>query len=132
MLPRGHPLARRKRVTLADLAAEQLIVTDSQSSVRALVEQTFFDARTIMTPAYEVTYMTTAVALAQAGLGVAIIPSSALELKMLGGLEVRACTSKGFVRNIGIVRKSGRSPSPAAEIFVASLKAASARMRARP
>ena len=71
-----------------------------------LVEEAFLAGRTMLTPAYEVSYMTTAVGLVRAGEGVTLLPSSALELKMLSGVEIRGLTHRGFERRIGIARKA--------------------------
>ena len=123
VMRKGHPLAKRERLRLADLREVPLILMDAQSSVRALVEQASLASGRVLTPAYEVTYMTTAVGLAQAGEGVALIPETALELRMATGVSVRPLAGRGFERRISIVRKPGRTSSPAAEGFVEVLKA---------
>jgi DNA-binding transcriptional LysR family regulator len=129
VLPTRHPLTRRKKLSLKDLLQTPLILMDSQSSVRALVEEAFLRSGTMLAPAYEVSYMTTAVGLVRAGEGVTLLPSSAFEMKMLSGVEIRSLTHRGFERRIGIVRKTGRTPSPAAENFLEALKAHASRMR---
>ena len=117
-----HPYAKRRRLTVADLAAADLIVMDTQSSVRALLEQAFVDSRLILTPAYEVTFMSTAVGMVKEGLGVALLPNSALELAVATGLVTRPVQFRGFNRSIGIVRKTRRTLSPATERMLSFLK----------
>lgn len=122
VVPEGHALARKKLLSLKDLAGSPLIFMDTQSSVRALVEEAFFETGTVPNPAYEVTYMTTALGLVQARQGVTFIPSSALELNMLSGVQVRPFAGAALERRIGIVSRKGRTPSPAAEGFLEILK----------
>jgi DNA-binding transcriptional LysR family regulator len=124
VMRKGHPLAKRLRLALADLREVPLILMDTQSSVRALVEQAWHGSGRVLTPAYEVTYMTTAVGLAQAGEGVALIPETALELRMASGVAVRPLAGRSLERRIALVRKPRRTSSPAAEGFVEVLKAA--------
>jgi DNA-binding transcriptional LysR family regulator len=91
---------------------------DPQSSVRTLVDRAFESTGDLPAPAYEVTYMSTAIALAKVGLGIAILPSSAaLEGKQLSGLRSRPIRHRALTRKIGLIRRAGRSLSPAAERF---------------
>ena len=118
----GHPLAARKRLRLERLAGEPLIMMDSQSSVRAMVENVMERMKRVTAPAYEVTYMSTAVGLARAGLGVTLVPSSALELEMVAGLVRRSVVTPGLRRSVGVLRIAKRTLSPAAGIFLAALR----------
>jgi DNA-binding transcriptional LysR family regulator len=121
----GHPLERKARIALDDLRPFPLILTDPQSSVRSLVDRAFEKSGDLPSPAYEVTYMSTAIALAKAGLGIAILPSSAaLEGKQLSRLRSRPIRDDGLTRNIALIRKTGRSLSPAAERFAEVLATA--------
>jgi DNA-binding transcriptional LysR family regulator len=129
VLPSRHRLARKRRLTLADLTTAPLILMDSQSSVRALVEEAFLRSGKVLAPAYEVTYMTTAVGLVKAGQGITLIPSSAFELRTLSGMQVREVAHRGFERRIGVLRKAGRTVSPAAEGFIDVLKGYAASMK---
>ena len=61
--------------------------------------------------------MSTAVAMVRAGLGVALLPSSASELRAASDLHSHSISHRGMSRQIGIVLKRGRSLSPAAEEF---------------
>jgi LysR family carnitine catabolism transcriptional activator len=117
-----HPLAARARLRLEDLAAEPLIMMDSQSSVRAMVEDVLVRAKGRAAPAYEVTYISTAVGLARAGLGITLLPTSSLEIEMLAGLERRRVNTPGLRRHVGVLRIMRRTPSPAAEIFLEVLR----------
>ena len=121
VLPRRHPLASRPTLTLKELARHPLVFMDSQSSVRALVEAGLREASVQAAPDHEVTYMSTAVGLVQAGLGVAVLPATALELGVAQGIVTRPLRGAAMRRPIVIARKAGRSLSPAARIFIEEL-----------
>jgi DNA-binding transcriptional LysR family regulator len=121
----GHPLEHKHRIALDDLRPYPLILTDPQSSVRTIVDRAFESSGALPSPAYEVTYMSTAIALVKAGLGIAILPSSAaLEGKQLSRLRSRPIRHEALTRNIGVIRKTGRSLSAAAERFADVLTSA--------
>lgn len=120
--PKGHPLDRRRNVAVKDLADWPLVLMDSMSSVRAHVQRAFAARGREATPAYEVTYMSTAVGLVRAGLGVSLLPTSALELRGMEGLRVRELSDAALSRPLSVVLKSGRSLSPAAERLVQALR----------
>lgn len=134
LVPAGHRLARRRSVRLAELARESLVYMDSQSSVRAVVERAFEAAGVAAVPRFEVTYMSSAAGLVQAGLGVALLPSTAFELGATHRLAVVRVADAGLAREVAIATKSGRSVSPAARVLVAALERAAARLSrsARP
>jgi LysR family transcriptional regulator, carnitine catabolism transcriptional activator len=118
VFPPRHPLARKRTVKLMDLVDLPLILMDPQSSVRMLADRAFESIGYFPTPAYEATYMSSAVGMVKAGLGVAFLPSAALELSELGGLSARVVNHPGLTRDIVAVQKAGRQPSPAAAAFL--------------
>jgi len=71
-----------------------------------------------VTPAYEVSLMSTVAGMVRAGLGAAILPAAALDMGELAGLRSRPMREPTLVREIGILQKSGRSMSPAAVSFL--------------
>jgi DNA-binding transcriptional LysR family regulator len=121
VLPPGHPLAARASLTLAELAATPLVLTDPESSLRALAEAAFAAAGLAPRPAYEATYMSTAVALVRAGLGVGLLPATAVDLRLAPLLETRPVQSALLRRRIVLLRRRGESLSPAAEALVEAL-----------
>jgi DNA-binding transcriptional LysR family regulator len=68
-------------VRLADLLATPLVLMDRESSVRRLVDAASASIGRLVTPAYEVAFMATAIGLVRAGLGATLLPSSASELR---------------------------------------------------
>jgi LysR family carnitine catabolism transcriptional activator len=123
VMPARHPLARKATVTMREAAAHPLVLMDTQSSVRTVVESALRREAAEVTPAYEVTYMSTAVGFVQAGLGIAILPATALELGLAKGIVTRPIRGTAVRRPIVIARKAGRSLAPAARVFIEELRA---------
>jgi DNA-binding transcriptional LysR family regulator len=94
---------------------------DPETSVRDLVDRAFEEIGEVAVPAFEALYMSTAVAMAQAGLGLTIQPSSGMELARLRGLKFRTIRHQGLTRQIGVIQSARRSLSPSADIFIKML-----------
>lgn len=122
VLPAGHAFARRRRIGLASLAEARLVLMDADSSVRAVFDRACAAARLRVVPAYEATYMSTAVAMVRAGLGIAVLPESAVDLRVAPLLATRR-TDPPLLRPIMLVQRAGRSLSPAAAAFRDALHA---------
>jgi DNA-binding transcriptional LysR family regulator len=123
VFPPGLQLERRRVVELRDLRGLPLILMDKDSSVRRLVDRAFEAIGEFATPAFEAIYMSTAAGMVRAGLGVALLPSSAFETGDLTGLRSRPIKHPALTREIGVIQKPGRSLSPAADSFLKTLKA---------
>ncbi|MBC9177643.1 LysR substrate-binding domain-containing protein, partial [Pseudoroseomonas ludipueritiae] len=124
VLPAGHRFEAWREVPLPALAGEALVLMDPESSVRALFDRACRQVGMVVAqPACEATYMSTAVALVQAGLGVGVLPSSAVDLRISPVLQTRPVTEPEIRRSISLVRRAGRSLSPAAEALAGSLLA---------
>jgi DNA-binding transcriptional LysR family regulator len=119
--PKAHRFARRRRIGLEDLASVPLVLTAQGTSVRAVVDAAFANARCTPDIACEPTYMMTAVAMVRGGLGVTILPATAREVQAEPGLVVRPIDDPRFVRPIALIKKRGRTLPPLTEQFVAAL-----------
>lgn len=100
----GHPLASVPQVTVAELSRFPLILTNRGSSIRHMVEQAFAANGLSAVPTCEVGYMSTGVALVQAGLGITVLPSTAVELRS-PGIQARRVDDPGFARHIVLIRR---------------------------
>lgn len=129
LMPVGHPLERTRSLALKDVVRHPLILMDTASSVRMLLERAFEAAGLVVSPAYEAVYITTAVGMVKAGLGITILPSSAIDHRAMAGLKARAVAHGALQRDIGVLEKAGRSRTPAAESFIEALAAARATAR---
>lgn len=120
--PEDHPLASRRPLLLQDVVAYPLILTARGTSVRRLVEQALEKEELEISLACEANYMSTAVGMVRAGLGVSVLPESAVDAASCEGISVEPIRTAGLTRKIGLIRKANRSLSPAAERFVELLK----------
>lgn len=122
--PQSHPLAKRRRLGWSDLVGEPFISMSRDSSVRRLVEQAFAQVGHRHDPAYEVVYLSSAASMAAAGLGIAVVPSSALSALNLERIAVRPLVGPAVEREVGVLTSRARSLSPAAHFFAAELRRA--------
>jgi DNA-binding transcriptional LysR family regulator len=119
----SSPLAKKRRVRWADLAGQKLIMLTRDSSIRALTERTLAQAgHDPGKPLHEVSQMTTAVMLVEAGLGVTVLPAYAWSFARGRDVVSRPLTDPQVTRNIYLIQPDGRSLSPAAEGFARTLR----------
>jgi LysR family carnitine catabolism transcriptional activator len=106
-----HPLAKKRSMTLHELARHPLILMLKDSSSRQVVDLAFNHEGLVSNVAYETTYGTTVAGLAQAGLGVGILPESMVGATALHQLRIRG---GALTRRISVLMRAGRSLSPTA------------------
>ena len=98
-------------MTLHELARHPLILMVKDSSSRQIVDLAFNREGLVSKVAYETTYGTSVAGLAQAGLGVGILPESMVGTSRLHQLRIRG---EAMTRRISIIMRAGRSLSPTA------------------
>jgi DNA-binding transcriptional LysR family regulator len=118
--PRRHPLLKKARLQLADLAAQPLIVYERGSTGRSHVLDAFHKHRLVPHIELEATNTDLIVRMVEAGLGVSIVPlhpSGAVTR----GRRVGVRPLKYHVRPIdsGILTRKGERLSHAAQRFIA-------------
>ena len=112
---RDHPLAALRRVSWAQLCEHDYISVGRTSGNRVLLDQALASVRNRPQAIYEAQHVTTTLGLVEAGLGVAAVPSMAMP-----GPEHPLLVSVPLVepvvsRKVGLLRRRGRSLSPAAQ-----------------
>ncbi len=122
VFPADHLLDQKKILLLDDLAGHPLILTEPDSHLRTLVDQAFQSVGSSAAPVYEATYLSTVIGMVQAGLGIAILPSSVLGVQALSGLRARPIDHPPLAREIGLIQRSGAAAAPAAESFLKFVK----------
>jgi DNA-binding transcriptional LysR family regulator len=120
VIPLDHPLTTVARVTLDELIRHRLILTERGSSIRAAVDDAFARSGFYPAPVCEVNHMSTAVALARAGLGVAILPSTVVEARA-AELVTRAVEDVGFVWRLVLIRRKGGGLPRIVQQFIESV-----------
>ncbi len=94
-----------EQYTLADIASFPLILLDKQTAARSLLDRIRGDIE--LNIQYEVRYAYTAVTLAAAGLGVAVVPYIALPMLPSASFRVVPLVNDGAVRSVGIITARG-------------------------
>src|SRR3954463_6444032 len=111
--PADHPLARRRSVRWDELAAYPLARVPHASRNRLFIDQALAELPPLPRPVCEVRHVSTLIGIVENGLGVAVVPQ--LTLPRGRGPVVGVRLDKPTVeRTLGIVRRAGRSLSPAA------------------
>ncbi len=120
---KGHPLeGAAGNLKLNDCVRYPLILTSLNSSVRVLFERSMAREGVEVDIAGEANYMSTALGMVRAGMGVAILPMSAIDAGNAQGLGYRPIDAPWLNRRIGFIRKASGSLSPVAEHFVKALQ----------
>ena len=119
--PRGHPIGTLPRLNWSDLAGLPVISLNRDSIFRDLTEDGFSQAGLTLTPAYEVAYAGTALALVRAGLGIAILPQC-VGILTDPTISLRPLENPQILRSVAVITRNGRSLSPAAEAFADMLR----------
>ena len=112
----GHPLAHRPAVNWREDEGLPLITLTRDSGIRLLVEVGFETAQIRLVPAYEVAQITTALAMVEAGLGIAVLPTYAWAGAR--GMKMSATVlNPSIARDIAMITRTGRSIAPAVSAF---------------
>jgi DNA-binding transcriptional LysR family regulator len=118
--PRGHPLARRARTTLAALARERLILYERGSTGRQHVLDAFHERQLTPHVALEATSTETVVSMVEAGLGVSIVPLMRSGVVTRGRqVDVRPIAEPIRPIQSGVLLRRGELPSTAAARLIA-------------
>jgi DNA-binding transcriptional LysR family regulator len=113
------PCERSATLTLQN---EPLITLTRDSGIRLLVEVAYESVGIPLVPAYEVSQITTALALVEARLGVAVLPTYARAAAPHRRILARPLTNPAIARDIVMIRPRGRSVSPALATFETVLR----------
>nr|WP_323778192.1 LysR family transcriptional regulator [Amylibacter sp.] len=116
-LPDG-PLAQDRDYGWAELVSMPFIAMAPGTSVRELIDGTCLRFGHVLSPRFEVAHLATAGALVSAGLGITALPKLTLAVLRCDHLVIRTIGDFGARRRIGLVRRSGRTLSPAATAFL--------------
>ncbi|MDO9075374.1 MAG: LysR family transcriptional regulator [Rubrivivax sp.] len=112
---RDHPMAKKRRVAWADLAAYDFIAIAQNSGNRLLLDQALAGVPERPVPVCEAQHVTTLLGLVEAGLGVAAVPAMAMPGKDHPLLVSVPLDGPVVTRHVGLIRRSGRTLAPAAQ-----------------
>jgi LysR family transcriptional regulator for metE and metH len=114
--PADHPLARRKRVALTDLADETFLLREQGSGTRGLMQRLFADAGLSPNLGMEIGSNETIKQAVIAGLGIALISAHTVSAEIADGrLAVLPVKGLPIVRQWFVVRPQDKRLLPAAQ-----------------
>jgi DNA-binding transcriptional LysR family regulator len=113
-MPRSHAWAARDQVEWAELAGQRLVSVSHQSGNRLLLDQVMAELPDQPVAWYECNHLTGALALVEAGLGLAAIPQLALrdDHATVCGVPL---TGPDVWRTLGLLQRRDRVLSPTAQ-----------------
>jgi len=116
--PPDHPLARKKKITVRELAAESFLVREAGSGTRGAMER-FFAARELeIRSSMEMSSNEAIKQAVQAGLGLGILSLQTLEMELaLKRLAVLKVDGFPIMRHWYIVHRADKRLSPVAQAF---------------
>jgi DNA-binding transcriptional LysR family regulator len=117
VFPPSHALSALDQVRWADLVDYPLITLQGQFTERLSIDLHHAMREFDLAPQTTVTFMSTALSMVAAGLGVTICIPYALSLVRLYGLEMRPMIAPEVTRRFYVFTRAGRSLSPAADRF---------------
>ena len=125
--PESHPIGRLRKIKTSDIAEYPLIVLNAdESNSRAMIDAAFGGT---MFLAAELTYISSVIAMVEAGMGIAILPALALNVGPRGPLRSRKIEDATLTRHICLVTKRGIALSAATKAFIEVLVTESKRYK---
>lgn len=115
--PPGHPLGERSEIRWRDVVRYPLTTLQGQFTERLALDLRAAVRDLNFSPTHEVAFMSTALAMVNAGMGITVCISYAASLVKLYGLELRPLIEPEVFRNFYVFTRRGRSLSPAAASF---------------
>jgi DNA-binding transcriptional LysR family regulator len=121
VFPKKHPLEKLKRITWTEAVRYPFISLQGQFTERLAVDLHASFRDLSLTPSNEVAFMTTALSMVSADLGVAACMPYAESLVKRYQLQMRPLHDPEATRKFFVFTRNGRSLAPAAESFLAFL-----------
>jgi LysR family carnitine catabolism transcriptional activator len=118
VLPVAHELAARRRVRLSELARYPLLTTAPGSAIYESIELVLRDRAIKVSTDHVLTQHQTAIAMAAAGLGVALVPEHMLTVIDRRKIAIVELVGPEVARDMGVLQRKGGSSSSAANEFL--------------
>jgi DNA-binding transcriptional LysR family regulator len=123
VLPAKHQLARRNRLQIAEVAGERFILHQPGQNTRKLIDKYLFKKRITPHVGVELAETEAIKAMVARGLGVSILPESALMEARRQGLRSFPIPRKDLKRSLAVVYPHLRTLRPPAVALIELLKA---------
>jgi len=113
---------KRSPLKWTDLKSEPMVFMSTATSVRSMINSACLQNNMMLTNSFEVNFMSTAISFVRSGLGMTILPTTALSDFSMEGILVQEIENPVLEREIGLLQRSDRLLSPAATQFVKSVR----------
>lgn len=117
VMSRDHPLARRKSIQWNELIELPLILPLKGTGNRFLIDIEMARSHHQLKWEYQVRHSSTALSLVEAGVGVAVLPGSALPRHKDAAVISKKLTHPSVSRMVGTVRRTNHTLSQVADAF---------------
>ena len=124
-----HALAARRTIRREELAAWDQVRVSHASRNRVFIDNALAELPSLPRAVCEVQHVSTLIGLVEAGLGVAIVPQLCVPRRPASVVAIPL--DPPVTRTIGLIRRAGRTLSPAADAFAKLLVEASRTRRHR-
>jgi LysR family carnitine catabolism transcriptional activator len=121
-VPNDHPLAGRDAITLKELAAYPIITTTRSTNARTVLERALHELHLTVQPSFELDHHLSVGKMVEAGLGVTLLPRSAVGSMSSARIVTVELKSPRIFRELGLITRREYQFSPAAQAFVTVLK----------
>ncbi|MDH7797066.1 MULTISPECIES: LysR family transcriptional regulator [unclassified Beijerinckia] len=117
----SHPLAFKKELTFKSLSKLPLLTLKKGTNIRHQLDQAFIRAGLDLKPTHESSHRAALSGLAEAGLGVALLPSMTIAMIDHPKLAKIKIVSPELYSEFGIVQRKDQAHGPAAAAFLETL-----------
>jgi DNA-binding transcriptional LysR family regulator len=111
---RDHPLAKKRKVTWAELSQYDFLTVDKSSGNRLLVDLALTNTNARPSWCFEAKHVSTLLGLVEAGLGVAVVPRLAMPQGEHATLAMVQLVEPTVDRTVGLIHRRGRELPPMA------------------
>lgn len=118
VFPAGHPLQQLAEIRWTDIVSYPVISLQGQFTERLLADLRRANRELPHSPTSEVAFMSTALAMVSAGLGVTVCIPYAASLVRLYQLEMRPLSDPEVTRRFYVLTRNGHTRSPATQSFI--------------
>jgi DNA-binding transcriptional LysR family regulator len=127
-----HKLARRRKLSLSDLAGEEFIAFERDIPTRKTIDRLLKDHQVAVNPVMEFDNIETIKRSVEVGIGLSILPETAVAHEVRNGVLVKHEFTNGhFTRTVGLIHRKGKVFSAAARAFMQLLGALHAEPEAK-
>lgn len=115
---KDSPISSMDSLSWEDVVSFPIVAIRKGMGIRSVVDGTLALKGKVLEPAWEVSLLSTALAMVAAGLGVAILPPYLVSCMHYAALTSRPLIDPVVTREVSVITKAGRTLSCAAESFL--------------